>query len=894
MKGSFIRSKAKWIDEGEKPTKYFCNLEKQHSSSKTIPYIINNNGHNIYDQNEILAEAASYYKTLYSKGETKECDNAIFDELNLIHGAKLNNDEAQALEGILTMEEISTTLKNMKHFKSPGSDGFTTEFFKVFWKDLKYFILRSLNYAFISGTMSITQKQGIITCIPKENKPRTTFNNLRPLTLLNVVYKIASGTIANRLKTVLDKLISKDQTGFIKGRYIGENTRLLYDILKYTEDNKIPGLLLTLDFEKAFDSLAFNFIEKTLIYFNFGPMFRKWISLFLYNTMSAIQINGFLSESFKIEKGCRQGDPISSYIFILCAETLAIKIRNSKQIKGITIENIEYKISQFADDTSLLLDGSESSLNTALDLLHTFALESGLKINYDKTKLIWIGSKKYSTHSIKTKYKLIWGSTNFKVLGIIFDVNLEKMIDYNYSSKLTMLQNIINFWKRRNISPLGKITVVKSMLLPLFTHLFIALPSPGVHILNQIHNCFYNFIWDGPLKIKHNILIKPYEEGGLNMIDIYSFEKSMKLTWIKKLALCTGKCFVLVYSLFDVKKMLNMGNAYVQKIVKRLTNTFWKDVLNYYSIYVNTFKICTFDDVLNMPLFYNDNFKIGMNCIYDKNMYERGIRLVRDILCTSGGFKTKNDIENYTGKVLNFLFYEGVKRTVSDFIKKSSFATVNKSNTTGVFFSSYLNVIVFKAKPNKSIYSTYTFNKEKPTCQNKWNEIFNNIDWKFVHNFVFENSRDTYIQWLQTRIVHRILGTKSLLYKMKIVNDNLCSFCKKHEETLTHLFWECEHIQPIINYIKYSMNLNNINFPNISCQDVLLGICSEKMTPINILFLEMKRYVFICKKHSKIPTVPGLKNSFQLAWEIQKHTICQGSEFPKWSVVRLLLNEPIT
>ena len=90
MKGSFIRSKAKWIDEGEKPTKYFCNLEKQHSSSKTIPYIINNNGHNIYDQNEILAEAASYYKTLYSKGETKESDNAIFDELNLIANISLS------------------------------------------------------------------------------------------------------------------------------------------------------------------------------------------------------------------------------------------------------------------------------------------------------------------------------------------------------------------------------------------------------------------------------------------------------------------------------------------------------------------------------------------------------------------------------------------------------------------------------------------------------------------------------------------------------------------------------------------------------------------------------------------------------------------------------------
>ncbi len=188
-------------------------------------------------------------------------------------------------------------------------------------------------------------------------------------------------------------------------------------------------------------------------------------------------------------------------------------------------------------------------------------------------------------------------------------------------------------------------------------------------------------------------------------------------------------------------------------------------------------------------------------------------------------------------------------------------------------------MIVLKQNQNKSIYSTYTFNEEKPTSQNKWNEIFNNIDWKFTHNFVFKNSRDTYIQWLQTRIVHRILGTKSLLYKMKIVNDNLCSFCNKHEETLTHLFWECEHTQSIINYIKHSLILNNFNLLNISCQDVLLGICSDKMTPINILFLEIKRYIFICKKDSKIPTEPGLKRSLQLAWEIRRHTISKTWKF---------------
>ena len=100
--------------------------------------------------------------------------------------------------------------------------------------------------------------------------------------------------------------------------------------MKYAVDNKIPGLLMTIDFEKAFDTLSFQFIETTFKFFNFGPTFQKWISMFLHNTMASIQIHGFMSKTFTIERGCRQGDPISAYIFIICAEILAIKIRESK------------------------------------------------------------------------------------------------------------------------------------------------------------------------------------------------------------------------------------------------------------------------------------------------------------------------------------------------------------------------------------------------------------------------------------------------------------------------------------------------------------------------------------------------------------------------------------
>ena len=119
----------------------------------------------------------------------------------------------------------------MNNDRSPGSDGFSVEFFKFFWKKIGTSVVKSLNYGFQEGKLSVTQREGIITCIPKEGKPKQFLKNWRPITLLNTVYKIASGIISTRIKSVLNKRISKDQTGFLKGRYIGENTRLTLWIL---------------------------------------------------------------------------------------------------------------------------------------------------------------------------------------------------------------------------------------------------------------------------------------------------------------------------------------------------------------------------------------------------------------------------------------------------------------------------------------------------------------------------------------------------------------------------------------------------------------------------------------------------------------------------------------
>ena len=148
----------------------------------------------------------------------------------------------------------------------------------------------------------------------------------------------------------------------MSGRFIGENIRLLYDIMMYTDINDIPGLLLLIDFEKAFDSISHEFIMQVMDFYNFGASIKLWVKLFYEDAFSCVLVNGHLTNGFKIERGCRQGDPLSPYIFLLCAEILSILIRKNSNINGVTVENDQHKIIQYADDTIITLDGSKEDL----------------------------------------------------------------------------------------------------------------------------------------------------------------------------------------------------------------------------------------------------------------------------------------------------------------------------------------------------------------------------------------------------------------------------------------------------------------------------------------------------------------------------------------------------
>ena len=403
IKGHMIRARIKWITEGEKPTKYFCNLEKQKFIEKTIKKVHSADGNIITDQTEILQQIRIYYTNLFKNRDTSLEDIDLTDILKDIELKKLENIE---LGNDITVEEAGQALKLMKNNKTPGLDGISVEFIKVFWRMLKVFITNAINSCFHKGILSQTLRQSIITCLPKGTKDRQYLKNWRPISILCVTYKLASSVIANRIKPYLSDIISSTQTGFIAGRYMGDSTRLIYDIIHYAESKDLTNLLMLIDFEKAFDSISWKFLYNTLNFFGFSKNLIRWIKLFNNDVIARVQQCGILSDPIQIGRGCKQGDPISPYLFIIAAEILSLLIKMNPSIVGININKTEFKLTQFADDTTIILDGSVRSLQATLNVLEVYGTWSGLKMNTDKTKLIWIGRKRFSKRKIECIHKI--------------------------------------------------------------------------------------------------------------------------------------------------------------------------------------------------------------------------------------------------------------------------------------------------------------------------------------------------------------------------------------------------------------------------------------------------------------------------------------------------------
>ena len=210
--------------------------------------------------------------------------------------------------------------------KSPGSDGLPMEFFVAFWDVLGADLVETLDAFFVAGFLPFSLRGALITLLFKKGD-RLDHKNWRPISLLDVDYKMCARALAGHLLKVLHHVIHSDQTCGVRWRFIGENVALLRDVISFTSESGIPAAVLSLDQEKAFDRVDWAFLLRTLAHMGFGPSFVSWIRLLHTNVRSAILIDAYTSESFLPSHGVRQGCPLSPLLYVISIEVLAASVR---------------------------------------------------------------------------------------------------------------------------------------------------------------------------------------------------------------------------------------------------------------------------------------------------------------------------------------------------------------------------------------------------------------------------------------------------------------------------------------------------------------------------------------------------------------------------------------
>ena len=422
--GLIIRSKANWTEYGEKSNKFFLTLERQHKNKSSIQKLTVD-GEDIDTDDKILAQINMFYRSLYSK-QSVQLNTANAKKFLNCNGKKLSDESKNLCEGKLSKDECYKVLCEMPSGKSPGNDGLTKEFYDKFWDLISDPLLESLNYSYENIQLSNSQKQSVITLILKPGKDKRNLKNYRPISLLNVDAKICSKALAARVIKVIDEIINPDQHAFIKGRKISEAIRNVHDMFYYLTTEQKNGFIASVDFQKAFDSIDHDFLYCVLESFGFGPSFIRWVQTLYFDIEGCVLNKGTSTGYFPIKRGVRQGDPLSPYLFLIVLETLAIRIRTSSKIKGITIHDKEFKLSLYADDFCAFCIDSES-IAELFDILDQFNECSSLRCNKEKTEILSINyprSKENTVnHPLSITHKDIKEVDTIKVLGTYVGYN---------------------------------------------------------------------------------------------------------------------------------------------------------------------------------------------------------------------------------------------------------------------------------------------------------------------------------------------------------------------------------------------------------------------------------------------------------------------------------------
>ena len=481
----------------------------------------------------------------------------LLDEIP--NNQKLDNQQQTAMNWPITQDQVLRAINLTKNGTATGLDGCPYELWKTLNNIYSTTTRNSQNGFDIIKTLTIVfndiRNHGVDPrsdfaqgwmCPIYKKKDRTEISNYRPITILNTDYKILAKVLAIQLMDHIHPLVHEDQAGFIPRRSIFNHIRLAQSIISYAEISETNGAIVALDQEKAYDRIHHNYLWKTLQVFQLPHTFITTVRSLYQHATTRVAINGVLSAPFNVQRGVRQGDPLSSPLFDLAIEPLACTIRNNPLIKGINIPNIPQnpKINMFADDTTLFLS-EHDRLDTVQETLDHWCMVSGAKFNIEKTEIVPIGSEDFRARVSNTRkinpqdlepldacIHIAVDGEAIRSLGAWIGNNTNDMAPWE--PILDQIKKDLHRWNRNKPTLHGRKIIIQAIIGGRTQFLTKAQGMPTA-IESALTKIMRDFMWeeDSSPRIALDFLNIPTSEGGLDLLNIQSRNEAIEITWLK-------------------------------------------------------------------------------------------------------------------------------------------------------------------------------------------------------------------------------------------------------------------------------------------------------------------------------------------------------------------------
>ena len=383
--------------------------------------------------------------------------------------------------------------------KAPGPNGIPAFFFQEHWNIVKKDILNTVHAFFHSGYLSKTLDHTYITLVLKINFPDDV-THFRPISLWNVIYKVISKILVNRLKPFMDELITPFQNAFIRGRSITDIILLAHEILDMLgkkKGRKNGFGVLKIDMSKAYDRVNWVFLKAVLVSMNFSSNWVNWILECVSTVHYTLLVNGSITQSFKPAKGLRQGDPLSPYLFLMCVNIMSltlIKAENNKDIQGVKLgrNGVSFTHLFFADDSLLFFKRDNKSLTNIEQILSWYCSISGQCVNLSKSDLFCspnISREDQEALAASLQVNLVQAPS--KYLGMNFMLRGRRVVDFHFL--VDRLHSKLQGWKAKLLSQAGQTTLITSVLqsLPLYVFSCFSVPETICNKMDSLSRAFW-------------------------------------------------------------------------------------------------------------------------------------------------------------------------------------------------------------------------------------------------------------------------------------------------------------------------------------------------------------------------------------------------------------------